>query len=136
MIFSNRTSYFIPEDAIANSDEQHDEAVEKQETDERISIRASENCVINEPEFSDSEDEGEVGRHDCSTQRPRVKKSKTNSPTLTRTTSHEDEADNINDTQANSASIFRGAGETERTRGDSNDGFKLRSMKTTRWMEH
>lgn len=69
----------IPEDAINDPDEIEDE--DKQDHDERISIRASEKRVQNEAEYSDSEDEGEGGRRDISSQKPRPKKPKvTSSP--------------------------------------------------------
>lgn len=68
----------IPEDAINDFDE--DEEDEKQEGDERISIRASEKRVTNEAEFSDSEDEGEGGRRDRSSHKPKTKRPKVSSP--------------------------------------------------------
>ena len=69
----------IPEDAINDPDEEKEEG--KQEGDERISIRASEKRVTNEAEFSDSEDEGEGGRRDQSSHRPKTKRPKVSSPT-------------------------------------------------------
>jgi histone deacetylase 1/2 len=64
----------IPEDAINDSDDEAEE-MEKQDGDERISIRASEKRVQNEAEFSDSEDDGE-GRRDQTTHRPKIKRPK------------------------------------------------------------
>lgn len=63
----------IPEDAINDSDEEAEE-MDKQDGDERISIRASEKRIQNEAEFSDSEDEG--GRRDQTTHRPKIKRPK------------------------------------------------------------
>lgn len=63
----------IPEDAINDPDEIEDE--DKQDFDERISIRASEKRIQNEAEYSDSEDEGE-NRRDQESHKPKIKKSK------------------------------------------------------------
>ena len=65
----------IPEDAINDSDDEGEEA-DKQDVDERISIRASEKRIQNEAEYSDSEDEGEDGRRDQLSHKPKVKRSK------------------------------------------------------------
>ncbi|KAK2724321.1 hypothetical protein QYM36_000986 [Artemia franciscana] len=60
----------IPEDAI---NEQSDDE-EKQNSDERISIRASDKRVQPDNEFSDSEDEGEGGRKDQRTHKKKKAK--------------------------------------------------------------
>lgn len=62
----------IPEDAIDQEREDDD----KQDPDERISIRASEKRISKEEEFSDSEDEGD-GRKDQRSHKPKAKKTKT-----------------------------------------------------------
>lgn len=67
----------IPEDAINDPDESEEE--DKQENDERISIRASEKRVQNEAEYSDSEDEGE-NRRDQASHRPTSKRPKVSTP--------------------------------------------------------
>ncbi|CAG2118077.1 unnamed protein product [Medioppia subpectinata] len=61
----------IPEDAIDQESEDED----KQDGDERISIRASEKRIARDDEFSDSEDEGD-GRRDNRSHKPKAKKSK------------------------------------------------------------
>lgn len=58
----------IPEDAIDNESEDED----KENPDERISIRASEKRIACDEEFSDSEDEGD-GRRDVRSHRPKKK---------------------------------------------------------------
>lgn len=68
----------IPEDAINDPDENEDE--DKQDFDERISIRASEKRVQNEAEYSDSEDEGE-DRRDQVSHKPKSKRPKVSTPT-------------------------------------------------------
>jgi len=55
----------IPEDAIDQESDDED----KQDPDERISIRASEKRIAKDEEFSDSEDEGD-GRRDVRTHKP------------------------------------------------------------------
>lgn len=55
----------IPEDAIDQESDDED----KQDLDERISIRASEKRIAKDEEFSDSEDEGD-GRRDIRTHKP------------------------------------------------------------------
>lgn len=65
----------IPESAINDSDEESEEA-DKNDADERISIRASEKRVQNEQEYSDSEDEGEGERRDHSSHKPKIKRPK------------------------------------------------------------
>lgn len=67
----------IPEDAINDIDDEEED--DKQDKDERISIRASEKRVQNEAEYSDSEDEGD-GRRDQESHRPKVKRPKIQSP--------------------------------------------------------
>jgi len=62
----------IPEDAIDNDSEDED----KQNPDERVSIRASEKRVSKDEEFYDSEDEGE-GRKDQRSTKIKSKKPKT-----------------------------------------------------------
>ena len=62
----------IPEDAIDQESEDED----KQDGDERISIRASEKRIARDDEFSDSEDEGD-GRRDNRSHKPKAKKSRT-----------------------------------------------------------
>jgi histone deacetylase 1/2 len=62
----------IPEDAIDNDSEEE----EKQDPDERVSIRASEKRVSKDDEFYDSEDEGE-GRKDQRSTKPKSKRPKT-----------------------------------------------------------
>lgn len=62
----------IPEDAIDAESEDED----KENPDERISIRASEKRIACDEEFSDSEDEGEGGRRDVRSHRPSKKKHK------------------------------------------------------------
>ncbi|KAG0440346.1 hypothetical protein HPB47_016322 [Ixodes persulcatus] len=57
----------IPEDAMDQESEDED----KVNSDERISIRASEKRVACDEEFSDSEDEGEGGRRDNRSHRPK-----------------------------------------------------------------
>lgn len=66
----------IPEDAIDNESEDED----KNDPDERISIRASDKRIACDEEFSDSEDEGD-GRRDARShrgnrKRPRVEEEK------------------------------------------------------------
>jgi histone deacetylase 1/2 len=62
----------IPEDAI----DQESEDEEKQDPDERISIRASEKRIAHDEEYSDSEDEGD-GRRDVRSHKPsKAKKTK------------------------------------------------------------
>ncbi|GBM58059.1 Histone deacetylase 2 [Araneus ventricosus] len=58
----------IPEDAIDQESEDED----KENPDERISIRASEKRIACDEEFSDSEDEGD-GRRDVRSHRPKKK---------------------------------------------------------------
>ncbi|GIX86252.1 histone deacetylase 1 [Caerostris extrusa] len=58
----------IPEDAIDHESEDED----KENPDERISIRASEKRIACDEEFSDSEDEGD-GRRDVRSHRPKKK---------------------------------------------------------------
>lgn len=55
----------IPEDAIDQESDDDD----KQDPDERISIRASEKRIAHDEEFSDSEDEGD-GRRDVKSHKP------------------------------------------------------------------
>lgn len=57
----------IPEDAMDQESEDED----KVNSDERISIRASEKRVACDEEFSDSEDEGDGGRRDNRSHRPK-----------------------------------------------------------------
>lgn len=64
----------IPEDAINDADD-IDNDVDKQDVDERISIRASEKRIQNEQEYSDSEDEGDA-RRDQVSHKPKVKRPK------------------------------------------------------------
>lgn len=67
----------IPEDAIQDVDEDDDGEADKQaDGDERISIRASEKRIQNEAEYSDSEDEGDGGRRDQSSHKPKSKRPK------------------------------------------------------------
>jgi histone deacetylase 1/2 len=62
----------IPEDAIDQESEDED----KQDPDERISIRASEKRIAHDEEYSDSEDEGD-GRRDVRSHKPsKAKKTK------------------------------------------------------------
>lgn len=68
----------IPEDAINEPEEEEDGG--KKESDERISIRASEKRISNDAEFSDSEDEGEGGRRDHSSHKSKVKRPKVSPP--------------------------------------------------------
>ncbi|KAK7100057.1 probable histone deacetylase 1-B [Littorina saxatilis] len=63
----------IPEDAI--QDESDDE--DRENPDKRLSIRASDKRIACEEEFSDSEDEGEGGRRDRASFKPKTKKAKT-----------------------------------------------------------
>ncbi|KAK7503977.1 hypothetical protein BaRGS_00004709 [Batillaria attramentaria] len=60
----------IPEDAL--NDESEDE--DRENPDSRISIRASDKRITCEEEFSDSEDEGEGGRRDRASYKPKAKK--------------------------------------------------------------
>nr|XP_034312098.1 probable histone deacetylase 1-B [Crassostrea gigas] len=66
----------IPEDAL--NDESGEEE-DKENPDERISIRASDKRVTGEGEYSDSEDEGEGGRKDRANYKPKAKRMKTES---------------------------------------------------------
>jgi histone deacetylase 1/2 len=63
----------IPDDAINEPEEEEDDGAKK-DADERISIRASEKRIQNDAEFSDSEDEGEGGRRDHATYKPKSKR--------------------------------------------------------------
>lgn len=65
----------IPEDAINEPEDEEDDGAKK-DGDERISIRASEKRISNDAEFSDSEDEGEGGRRDQATHKPKSKRPK------------------------------------------------------------
>lgn len=62
----------IPEDAV--NDESDDE--DRENPDRRFSIRASDKRIACEEEFSDSEDEGEGGRRDRSSAKPKLRKPK------------------------------------------------------------
>ena len=116
----------IPEDAITDPDEQQEEAAEKQEADERISIRASEKRVTNDAEFSDSEDEGEGGRRDHSSQRPKTKKSRINSPPTNGTTSSRNQNGDPKDTQPPTDEATARGTEMEMARSDDENEVKLK----------
>ena len=84
----------IPDDAI----DQDSEEEEKQDPDERVSIRASEKRVSKDDEFSDSEDEGD-GRKDSRSTKPKTKKSKTDVE-ASGDASHADKEDGKEDSEA------------------------------------
>lgn len=64
----------IPEDAL-NDESNEDE--DKENPDERISIRASDKRIACDEDFSDSEDEGEGGRKDKHNYKPKPKRPRT-----------------------------------------------------------
>ena len=64
----------IPEDAL--NDESNDDE-DKENPDERISIRASDKRIACDEDFSDSEDEGEGGRKDKHSYKPKPKRPRT-----------------------------------------------------------
>jgi histone deacetylase 1/2 len=65
----------IPDDAINEPEDNEDEDDgAKKDSDERISIRASEKRIQNDAEYSDSEDEGEGGRRDHASHKPKSKR--------------------------------------------------------------
>ncbi|VDI04052.1 putative histone deacetylase 1-B isoform X1 [Mytilus galloprovincialis] len=64
----------IPEDAL-NDESNEDE--DKDNTDERISIRASDKRIACDEDFSDSEDEGEGSRKDKQNYKPKSKRPRT-----------------------------------------------------------
>ncbi|XP_065669851.1 histone deacetylase 1 isoform X4 [Hydra vulgaris] len=70
----------IPEDGV--HEESDDEEENAKSSDQRISIRASDKRIVNEAEYSDSEDEGEGRRDEKSYKTPR-KKIKPGSPITT-----------------------------------------------------
>lgn len=69
----------IPEDAL---DIEMEDEEEKQNPEERISIRASEKRICNENELSDSEDEGDNRRDNRTYKKPKKSKPENSSLTL------------------------------------------------------